>query len=278
VHARQRCRHTSCQPYGLKGARPPGARPAVARRLRRCSRARALARCRRQADRWRPCGWWAWWARRFGPRFAPPVFTPMARPIRWTGGAGPLAMPWRSAWVGALCTRFDGPPYHPFQQWADRAEALQPGEMLLRVRPAYGLWHAYRFALALPHPFVRAASGRRDSSDHRSLTAADLGYQLGHRLVRQLQRPTLPARLPGWRVHQRRFRPRAPAPPFCTPTRASPACSRAARRGRPVRWGQRTATGPSMRRFTCGPLRRAARPPPDMQICNLKLIIQSFQF
>ena len=48
---------------------------------------------------------------------------------------------------------FDGPPYHPFQQWADRAEALQPSKMLLRIHPQYGLWHAYRFALALPQAF-----------------------------------------------------------------------------------------------------------------------------
>jgi hypothetical protein len=45
---------------------------------------------------------------------------------------------------------FDGPPYHPFQQWADRAEELQPSRMLLRIHPQFGLWHAYRFALALP--------------------------------------------------------------------------------------------------------------------------------
>ena len=45
---------------------------------------------------------------------------------------------------------FNGPPYHPFQQWADRAEPLQPSPMMLRLHPQYGLWHAYRFALALP--------------------------------------------------------------------------------------------------------------------------------
>jgi hypothetical protein len=45
---------------------------------------------------------------------------------------------------------FDGPPYHPFQRWADRCEATQPSRMLLRIHPDHGLWHAYRFALALP--------------------------------------------------------------------------------------------------------------------------------
>ncbi len=44
----------------------------------------------------------------------------------------------------------DGPPYHPFQQWADRCEPTQSSPMMLRIHPDYGLWHAYRFALAMP--------------------------------------------------------------------------------------------------------------------------------
>jgi hypothetical protein len=63
---------------------------------------------------------------------------------------------WSRAIAEALATRFggvalfpfDGPPYHPFQRWADRAEATQPSRMLLRIHAEYGLWHAYRFALA----------------------------------------------------------------------------------------------------------------------------------
>ena len=45
---------------------------------------------------------------------------------------------------------FDGPPYQPFQRWADRAEPTQASAMMLRIHPEHGLWHAYRFALALP--------------------------------------------------------------------------------------------------------------------------------
>ena len=45
---------------------------------------------------------------------------------------------------------FDGPPYHPFQRWADRSEPTQASPMMLRIHPQHGLWHAYRFALALP--------------------------------------------------------------------------------------------------------------------------------
>jgi len=56
---------------------------------------------------------------------------------------------------------FDGPPYHPFQQWADRSEPTQSSAMMLRMHPQYGLWHAYRFALALPE---------LDGSDAAALT------------------------------------------------------------------------------------------------------------
>jgi hypothetical protein len=43
----------------------------------------------------------------------------------------------------------DGPPYFPFQQWAQRAEGLSQSPIGLLVHPQYGLWHAYRFALIL---------------------------------------------------------------------------------------------------------------------------------
>jgi hypothetical protein len=67
---------------------------------------------------------------------------------------------WSRAIGNALAARFgglalfpfDGPPYLPFQRWADRAEATQPSKLLLRIHPLFGLWHAYRFALALPEP------------------------------------------------------------------------------------------------------------------------------
>ncbi|NBW24543.1 MAG: ferredoxin [Betaproteobacteria bacterium] len=49
---------------------------------------------------------------------------------------------------------FTGPPeqpaYHPFQQWAARSEAVYTSPLMLRIHPQYGLWHAYRFALAMP--------------------------------------------------------------------------------------------------------------------------------
>jgi hypothetical protein len=52
---------------------------------------------------------------------------------------------------------FDGPPWHPFQRWAMRAEpGLRPSPLGILIHPVYGLWHAYRAALllaeALPLP------------------------------------------------------------------------------------------------------------------------------
>ena len=44
----------------------------------------------------------------------------------------------------------DGPPYYPFQRWAQRAEPLRTSPLMLQIHPEFGLWHAYRFALVLP--------------------------------------------------------------------------------------------------------------------------------
>jgi len=47
---------------------------------------------------------------------------------------------------------FGGPPYRPFQRWARRGEPLTPSPLGMLIHPDYGLWHAYRGALAFPHP------------------------------------------------------------------------------------------------------------------------------
>ena len=47
---------------------------------------------------------------------------------------------------------FEGPPWHPFGQWAQRAENLRPSPLGVLMHPLYGLWHAYRFAIVLPGP------------------------------------------------------------------------------------------------------------------------------
>ena len=77
------------------------------------------------------------------------------------------------SWTGRVLTRaaaglgahplfpFDGPPWLPFQRWARRAEPVAPSPIGPLIHPDYGLWHAYRGALAfsegldLPPPDTR---------------------------------------------------------------------------------------------------------------------------
>jgi hypothetical protein len=43
---------------------------------------------------------------------------------------------------------FDGPPYAPFFAWARKAEAVSASPIGMLIDPVYGLWHAWRGALA----------------------------------------------------------------------------------------------------------------------------------
>ncbi len=43
---------------------------------------------------------------------------------------------------------FDGPPWLPFQRWAQRADVVFPSPVGMLIHPDHGLWHAYRGALA----------------------------------------------------------------------------------------------------------------------------------
>lgn len=45
---------------------------------------------------------------------------------------------------------FGGPPYQPFIHWARKAESLRSSKIGLLLHPEFGLWHAYRLALAFP--------------------------------------------------------------------------------------------------------------------------------
>jgi hypothetical protein len=45
---------------------------------------------------------------------------------------------------------FEGPPYYPFQRWAQRAEALEQSPIGVMMHPEFGLWHSYRFAATNP--------------------------------------------------------------------------------------------------------------------------------
>jgi len=56
---------------------------------------------------------------------------------------------------------FGGPPFLPFQGWAQQAEPVHPSPLGILIHPDWGLWHAYRGALAfaevidLPEPYRR---------------------------------------------------------------------------------------------------------------------------
>lgn len=43
----------------------------------------------------------------------------------------------------------DGPPYFPFQRWAQKVEPVSPSPMGLLIHSEVGLWHAYRAAICL---------------------------------------------------------------------------------------------------------------------------------
>lgn len=60
--------------------------------------------------------------------------------------------------TGALALfPFGGPPYLPFQRWAQRAEPVHPSPLGLFIHPVYGLWHSYRGALALAEEIATPA-------------------------------------------------------------------------------------------------------------------------
>ena len=50
---------------------------------------------------------------------------------------------------GAALFPFGGPPWLPFQRWAQRAEPVFASPLGLLIHPVWGLWHSYRGALAL---------------------------------------------------------------------------------------------------------------------------------
>lgn len=65
---------------------------------------------------------------------------------------------------------FTGPPYHPFQRWAQKAEAVHPSPLGILIHPDYGLWHAYRGAFA----FAQAIDlGPRDARPSPCESCAD---------------------------------------------------------------------------------------------------------
>ena len=81
-----------------------------------------------------------------------PVFA--ASPESRDGLPDPLDR-WSRRVIDALAVRFGasalypapGPPWWPFQRWAERAESVYRSPLGILIHPEYGLWHAYRGAL-----------------------------------------------------------------------------------------------------------------------------------
>jgi ferredoxin len=62
---------------------------------------------------------------------------------------------WSKTVIDDIATKFDatpaypfqGPPYHPFQKWAMKADTVFPTPIGPLIHPTFGMWHAYRGAL-----------------------------------------------------------------------------------------------------------------------------------
>ncbi|GAB4366812.1 MAG: 4Fe-4S dicluster domain-containing protein [Kiloniellaceae bacterium] len=85
-----------------------------------------------------------------------------------------------AAFGGAALFPFGGPPYLPFQRWARRGAPLTQSPLGMLIHPDYGLWHAYRGALALPAVLpLDAVAARPDPcaacADKPCLTACPVG-------------------------------------------------------------------------------------------------------
>jgi hypothetical protein len=85
---------------------------------------------------------------------------------RWTRN---VIEPVAAAIGGLALYPFGGPPYWPFQRWAERAEGVRPSPIGIQIHPEFGLWHAYRAAILAP----REVDLPRRSEGHPCDTCAD---------------------------------------------------------------------------------------------------------
>ncbi|WP_437303440.1 hypothetical protein [Sorangium sp. So ce388] len=85
---------------------------------------------------------------------------------------------WTAAVVSALAAElgaaalfpFTGPPYWPFQRWAQRAEPVYPSPLGILIHPRFGLWHGYRAALVFAE---RLSLPPRDGAPSPCASCAD---------------------------------------------------------------------------------------------------------
>ena len=117
---------------------------------------------------------------------------------------------------------FGGPPYHPFQRWARRAEAVYPSPIGPLIHPEYGLWHAYRGALAFTDK-IALPPKRRRANPCQSCR----------------DRPCLGA-CPVDAFQRRQPMTYRPASPISLRTPAGPVWTTDAGRASPVRWAPNT--------------------------------------
>ena len=95
---------------------------------------------------------------------------------------------WSRRVVGALAEAvggmalfpFGGPPWLPFQRWAQRAEPVFPSPLGLLIHPGWGLWHSFRGAVALRErldlpPLPPAAHPCASCAGRPCLTACPVG-------------------------------------------------------------------------------------------------------
>ena len=64
---------------------------------------------------------------------------------------------------GVALFPFGGPPHLPFQRWARRGAALAASPLGVLIHPEFGLWHAYRGAIALAEALALPPAAARRS-------------------------------------------------------------------------------------------------------------------
>ena len=123
----------------------------------------------------------------------PDLWEAFSRSPERTGRENPLDA-WSRRVIGAAAEKlgaeavypFDGPPYMPFQRWAQKAEAVWPSPIGPLVHPQFGLWHAYRGALLFRRridfgPLAEARSPCEDCPDQPCLSGCPVAaFSPGH--------------------------------------------------------------------------------------------------
>lgn len=81
----------------------------------------------------------------------------LADPLdRWSRRVGQLLA---GELEGRVIFPFEGPPHAPFLGWAGRTGKVVSSRLSLSIHERFGLWHAYRFALAVPGSTHQPSTG-----------------------------------------------------------------------------------------------------------------------